>query len=63
MVWAANYGQLSTCRLLLKYGASLLHKGDHGETAMLFAAANGHLNVLKLLIKNGADVNEYDEVC
>jgi Fem-1 homolog b len=29
----------------------------HGATALWCAAGSGHLNVVKLLIKNGADVN------
>lgn len=62
LIWASNYGQLSTCRLLLKCNANVSIRGNHGETALLFAAANGHIHVLKLLIGSGADVNQYDEV-
>lgn len=62
LIWASNYGQLSTVLALLKCGVNVSHKGNHGETALLFSAANGHIHVLKLLIANGADVNEFDEV-
>lgn len=62
LIWASNYGQLPTCKLLLKHNVSVSSKGNHGETALLFAAANGHIHVLRLLISSGADVNQYDEV-
>lgn len=62
LIWSASYGQLSTCKLLLKYGVNVAHKGKHGESALLFASSNGHIHVLKLLINHGADVNEFDEV-
>jgi len=60
LMWAANYGQLVTVRLLLERGANPRLKGNQGESALLLAAANGHLHVVKMLITAGCDVNDTD---
>ena len=63
LLWAASYGQLPTGRLLITKGADPHISGKHGETALLLAAANGHVHVLKELIGHGVNVNQTDEVC
>lgn len=60
LMWAANYGQLVTVRLLLECGANPHLKGKQGESAMLLAAANGHMHVVKMLIAARCDVNDTD---
>jgi ankyrin repeat protein len=42
-------------RSLMAHGAKVDAKGDEGETAFWFAAQQGHLDAMKLLIENGAD--------
>ncbi|TLF28507.1 MAG: hypothetical protein FCO83_00085, partial [Spiroplasma sp. WSS] len=38
--------------------ANVNHKTKFGNTALTKAAKNGHLNVVDLLITNGADINQ-----
>ena len=47
--------------LLLKFLISFSMKG--GKTALIMAAEDGHLEVVKALIEAGADVNLRDRVC
>ena len=42
-------------QLLLKHGAHINCKSKDGITPILEAASNGHKNVVKLLLKEGAD--------
>ncbi len=51
---------------LLKQGvnANLRNLDDHGHTALMYAAKTGNFDIVKLLIKNGADPelkNDYGE--
>ncbi|CAG2123517.1 unnamed protein product, partial [Medioppia subpectinata] len=62
LLWASAYGQLPTVKLLVSKGANTSIRGNEGETALLLAAANGHVHVLKELIAIGVDINESDEV-
>ena len=43
--------------LLTKAGADVNHQDKKGLTAIMYAAAGGHVECLDLLIKSGADVN------
>lgn len=53
-----SFGRVST----LRCGASVNCVGLEGETALLLAAAGGHHDVLRILLKEGADVNHQDNV-
>jgi ankyrin repeat protein len=48
--------------LLLQHGADVKEKctGRQGETPLHFAASKGDINLINLLVKNGADVNARD---
>ena len=47
---------------MLHNNNSLLHSRSHdNETAIIKASENGHLNVVKYLLKKGANVNDMDE--
>lgn len=38
-------------------------KDKRGRTALHLAAANGHLDMVALLLGQGADINACDKVC
>ncbi len=42
---------------LLNAGAEVNERGVNGETPLMFAARNGNLEALNLLLKRGAEVN------
>lgn len=55
-IWhAAQYGELEKVEKFIHRGMDVRDKS--GYTALHYAARNGHVEVCKLLLKNGADVN------
>lgn len=55
-IWhAAQYGELEKVGKLLHRGVDVRDRS--GYTALHYAARNGHVEVCKLLLRNGADVN------
>lgn len=56
---AAAHGQLGAVRLLAAAGADL-EAWDRGRTALMCAAANGHVSVVEALIELGANPAEED---
>lgn len=62
LMWSSAYGQNLTVSLLLQEGADVHSKGNRLETALHFAAAGGHHDIVKQLISYGADINILDEV-
>lgn len=54
---AAMNGCVDVVKCLLNRDSGLLNKPDaHGETALLWAAANGHKEVVQELLRRGADI-------
>jgi ankyrin repeat protein len=49
LIVAARHGYLEIVALLLDKGATLLHHNNQGRSALLESAANGHMDVLRLL--------------
>lgn len=60
--WASYYGQLSTARLLIKYGANVSRLGPDFVSPLLLAAAQGHHEIVRLVLQHGADPNQTDVV-
>jgi ankyrin repeat protein len=55
---ASQYGFTEKVRLLLKYRSNEINKqNDMGFTALHFACMNVHLDVVRLLVAHGANVN------
>jgi outer membrane protein assembly factor BamB len=54
---AAAAGQRAEVQALLDAGAAVDAPARHGNTALLFASEKGHLDVVRLLVERGADVN------
>ena len=62
LVHAAQAGKLETARSLLAWGADANAEGDDGQgTALVAAASTGHRDLVELLVRNGADVNQKSE--
>lgn len=57
---AARQGDLVRIRRVLDLGADVNAATRYGVTALTFAAGNGHLDAVKLLIARGADINFQD---
>uniref|UniRef100_A0A8D8CBZ3 Ankyrin repeat protein RF_0381 n=1 Tax=Culex pipiens TaxID=7175 RepID=A0A8D8CBZ3_CULPI len=51
---------LGTVQLLLDYGASVHTTDKDGSTALHFAFANGEMELVELLVRNGADLGAFD---
>ncbi|KAI1712076.1 ankyrin repeats (many copies) domain-containing protein [Ditylenchus destructor] len=54
---AASQGHLSKCRELLERHQNIVNERGRDESTALFRACyNGHLEIVKLLVANGADI-------
>lgn len=66
LVWAAEVGDPHAVRLMLESGAKpdrpSVRGGSERETALMAAAAGGHVEVLQLLLQWGADPNAVDSL-
>ena len=61
LIDAATKGDLRAVSELLAKGAVVdLKEGKYGRTALMRAVGNNHLNIVKILIEKGADVNARD---
>jgi len=53
LIWAASLGREGMVSMLLERGANIEAVDDLGMTALLEAAANGHISVVRLLAEKG----------
>ncbi|HPF16804.1 MAG TPA: ankyrin repeat domain-containing protein [Thermotogota bacterium] len=63
---AISYGYMDPAyveiaKYLIEQGAQLAHQDSDGFTALHYAAKNGHLEVVKMLVERGADLNVYPD--
>jgi len=54
-------GHLEMVKYLLEAGADQEHKTDEMHTALMEASMDGHVEVARLLLDHGAQVNIYAE--
>jgi ankyrin repeat protein len=54
---AVRKGDMEAVTFLLKHGANIDEKDSYGCTALFQAVADGHFNLVKVLLKKGASVN------
>ena len=61
LIAAAKEGQKDFVLDLLHRGADLTSTSTKGKTALHYAAANGHTEIVEMLIKKGSDVDARDD--
>ena len=61
--WAEDGNISDICKLKDKYDCSgvIEYKDGDGWTALMYASINGHIDVVKILIDMGANVNNKNE--
>ncbi|MYF90760.1 MAG: ankyrin repeat domain-containing protein [Gemmatimonadetes bacterium] len=50
-------GDLFAVQLFMDAGMAIHARTDHGETALMVAAGEGHVEMVQLLVDNGTDIN------
>lgn len=55
---ASQYGHDNIVNYLISKGAKIEDQDEYGSTPLHYAARSGHLDVVKILINAGADVNK-----
>jgi ankyrin repeat protein len=58
---AADDGNITEVKQLLKDGADVDIRSSNNETPLHFAAYRGHLEIAKVLVSHGADINAVEE--
>ena len=55
--YAAGLGNSNMVKYFIQKGEDVNSRTANGETPLFFAITNGHLNVVRILVKNGANVS------
>ncbi len=58
IVYWASSGWLEKVKESIESGADVYHKSRYGDTALDCAYEKGYIDIVKLLLKNGADGNQ-----
>jgi ankyrin repeat protein len=58
---ACEHGHPAIARRCIELGVGVNQRGEDGETPLMLAAYNGHLEVVRFLVESGADVNAWEE--
>jgi ankyrin repeat protein len=61
MIQASEKGQIEIIRLLINQGINTNCRGLHQYTPLLAAAKHNHIDIVKLLCRNNADINARSE--
>jgi ankyrin repeat protein len=59
--WAAIYGQVPSCKMLISRGANLDAVDDIGQPPLWWAISGGEFEVVRLLLARGANANMKDQ--
>jgi len=57
LIIASRYGYMDIVKLLVKNGANMNHKGKGGDTAIMHACFNNHLDIAHYFLQQNAHVN------
>ena len=57
LVYSARIGEFNDVKFCIDEKVDLNTRDESGNTALHMASANGHLEIAKLLLVNGADPN------
>ena len=49
---------MNIVKLLIEHNANIFHLENNGESCLLQSTPLGHLEVMKVLLKHGADINK-----
>jgi ankyrin repeat protein len=58
LMWALDQKHLDAARLLIGHGADVIAHSKNGFTPLLFAAKQGDIETIRMLLKAGAKVND-----
>ena len=59
---AVNKGDVEWVDALIQLGADVDEQGSNGYPILMVAATSGHLDIMRLLLEGGADVNQRSDV-
>ena len=63
LIMASKDGNIEKIRELINKKCNLdVRDANNGHTALIWASKRGHLNIVKLLLEAGADVNELTNI-
>ncbi|KAE9222058.1 hypothetical protein PF004_g12883 [Phytophthora fragariae] len=57
-MWACNNDHVAVAELLLESGASIDRANTFGSNSLVLAVVKGHVDIVKLLRKHGADIGK-----
>lgn len=57
LIIASRYGYNDIVKLLVKYGANINHRGKGGDTAIMHACFNNHLDIAYFLLQHNANIS------